>query len=87
MILLAFRHWLRAAKLCDLSWDQVEFVSTEIVPPSWRAVERANLQLEFIAQPSPHGIKLKSGGADRPVASPTRTRLVWKRRVGERKNT
>jgi integrase len=25
MILLAFRHGLRAAKLCDLRWDQVEF--------------------------------------------------------------
>jgi site-specific recombinase XerD len=25
MILLAFRHGLRAAELCDLRWDQVEF--------------------------------------------------------------
>jgi integrase len=25
MILLAFRHGLRAAKFCDLRWDQVEF--------------------------------------------------------------
>jgi integrase len=25
MILIAFRHGLRAAELCDLRWDQVEF--------------------------------------------------------------
>jgi integrase len=25
MILLAFRHGLRAAEVCDLRWDQVEF--------------------------------------------------------------
>jgi len=25
MILVAFRHGLRAAELCDLRWDQVEF--------------------------------------------------------------
>ena len=25
MILLAFRHGLRAVELCDLRWDQVEF--------------------------------------------------------------
>jgi type 1 fimbriae regulatory protein FimB/type 1 fimbriae regulatory protein FimE len=25
MILLAFRHGLRAAGLCDLRWDQVDF--------------------------------------------------------------
>jgi integrase len=25
MILLAFRHGLRAAELCDLRWDQVDF--------------------------------------------------------------
>jgi integrase len=27
MILLAFRHGLRAAELCDLRWDQVDFTS------------------------------------------------------------
>jgi type 1 fimbriae regulatory protein FimB/type 1 fimbriae regulatory protein FimE len=25
MILLAFRHGLRAAEVCDLHWEQVEF--------------------------------------------------------------
>ena len=25
MILIAFRHGLRASELCDLRWDQVEF--------------------------------------------------------------
>jgi integrase len=25
MILLTFRHWLRAAEVCDLRWDQVDF--------------------------------------------------------------
>jgi integrase len=28
MILLAFRHGFRAAELCDLRWDQVEFNAT-----------------------------------------------------------
>jgi integrase len=25
MILLAFRHGLRAAEVCDLRWDQIDF--------------------------------------------------------------
>jgi integrase len=30
MILVAFRHGLRAAELCDLRWDQVEFAAAAV---------------------------------------------------------
>jgi integrase len=36
MIPIAFRHGLRAAELCDLRWDQVEFKhsgSVTLSPP------------------------------------------------------
>jgi integrase len=35
MILLAFRHGLRAAGVCDLRWDQVEF---DAAPTRWSGV-------------------------------------------------
>jgi site-specific recombinase XerD len=30
MVLIAFRHGLRAAEVCDLHWDQVKFASAEL---------------------------------------------------------
>src|SRR5260221_10561759 len=30
MVLIAFRHGLRASEVCDLRWDQVKFASAEL---------------------------------------------------------
>jgi integrase len=36
MILMAFRHGLRAAEACDLRWDQVDFNGAILHTPAWR---------------------------------------------------
>ena len=41
MILLAYRHGLRAAEVCDLRWEQVDFKPTCCVTPAasgWRTM-------------------------------------------------
>jgi integrase len=39
MILVAFRHRLRASELCDLRWDQIEFNAAAEHPPPARGRE------------------------------------------------
>jgi integrase len=41
MVLLAYRHGLRASELCDLRWDQVDFNSAVL---HVRRVKQAHLQ-------------------------------------------
>jgi integrase len=58
MILLAFRHGLRAAEVCDLRWDQVDFsdavlhvrrVSRE--RPPWTEIQQSRVTAAFDLQP------------------------------------
>ena len=34
MLLVAYRHGLRASEVCDLRWDQVDFIRAAVLPPS-----------------------------------------------------
>jgi integrase len=45
LILVAYRHGLRAIELCDLEWSQVEFEAANrghLRPPHWVKVKNPN---------------------------------------------
>jgi integrase len=54
MILIAFRHGLRAVEVCDLRWDQVEFSAGRLhVRRRKNGAERPSAQRPRAAGPSP----------------------------------
>jgi integrase len=90
MILLAFRHGLRASELCDLLWSQVELAAgrlhvrraksgTPSVHPLQGDELRALRRLQREQQPSSHVFTTERGGPMTPKGFNTLFR-----RVGER---
>jgi integrase len=90
MILLAFRHGLRASELCDLLWSQVELAAgrlhvrraksgTPSVHPLQGDELRALRRLQRELQPSSHVFTTERGGPMTPKSFNTLFR-----RVGER---
>jgi integrase len=59
MILLAYRHGLRAAELVDLRWEQIDFTAATLHPRrSWRNAPK---------------LASRAGAAGRPKYGPSRT--------------
>ena len=74
MILVAYRHGLRAAELVDLRWDQVEFAAATLARPSGQAGH---------AQHAPHPRRRATGAAQ--AATRTGTQVAVRVHVGARR--
>ena len=60
MILLAFRHGLRAAELCDLQWHQVTDLRASARPPDQeRDAERASPEGRRNSRPAPPAARMR----------------------------
>jgi integrase len=81
MILVAFRHGLRVAELCDLRWDQVEFNAavlhvrrvkngTPSTHPLLGDELRALRRLQRESMPSPSSLSPNADRPSRPLALP-----------------